>query len=119
LLRLPGMDLSWWHKDQTALFNRIAMTVFKKFAGPAFNPGDMIKIVSMRDMPERDTLGQLLEGQAETIVDLGAATRQAKQRDFQGFTGRHFSWGRIHDGLRFVWVQTMARSHLFPLGNRP
>jgi hypothetical protein len=41
----------------------------------------MIKIVPMRDVAERDTLGQFLERNTQAIVDLSAATGQAEQWD--------------------------------------
>ena len=73
------MHLAWRYKDKSARLDGIAFIIPDKCAGSRFDPGYMIKIVSMRDVAERDTLGQFLEGNTEAIVDLSAATGQAEQ----------------------------------------
>jgi len=75
------MHLAWWYKDEAARLDGIAFVISYECAGSRLDPGYMIKIVSMRDMTERDPLGQFLKRNTETIVHLSAATGQAEQGD--------------------------------------
>ena len=75
------MNLAWRHKDEATRLDGIAFVITYEHAGSRLDPGYMIKIVSMRDMTERDPLGQSLKRNTETIVDLSAATGQAEQGD--------------------------------------
>ena len=77
----PGMHLARWDKDQTACLDRVALIILDEGPGSRLDPGHMIKIVPMRDMPERHALHQFLERNTEAIVNLSAAAGQAKQRD--------------------------------------
>jgi hypothetical protein len=75
------MHLGWRYKDQAARLDEIAFIILYECAGSRLDPGYMIKIVSMRDVAERDTLGQFLKRNTEAIVHLSAAAGQAKQRN--------------------------------------
>jgi hypothetical protein len=75
------MHLAWRHKDEATRLDGITLIVLYECAGSSLDPGYMIKIVPMRDVAERDTLGQFLERNTQAIVDLSAAASQAEQWD--------------------------------------
>jgi hypothetical protein len=75
------MHLTWRYKDEAPRLDGIAFIIPYECAGSRLDPSHMIEIVSMRDMTERDPLGQFLKRNTEAIVYLSAATGQSEQGD--------------------------------------
>ena len=72
------MNLTRGNEDQAAVSERVASAVGQKGAIARFDPEQMVKVMSVWNVPERHLLGELLDGDAQKLVNFATSASHWK-----------------------------------------